>query len=96
MKIKSYTELFIFIVTAELVVGLSVLVTGDFSGFFDNYAQPPLMPPAWVFPVVWVILYALMSISAYLVYSSDGSSQYPKSSVGDFCGIYEHCSCRYK
>lgn len=82
MKIKSYTELFIFIVTAELVGVLSALVTGDFSGFFKNYAQPPLMPPAWVFPVVWVILYALMGISAYLVYSSDGSDEAKKRALG--------------
>ena len=45
MKIKSYTELFIFIVTAELVGALSALVTGDFSGFFNKYSQPPLLPP---------------------------------------------------
>lgn len=96
MKIKSYTELFIFIVTAKLVGVLSALVTGDFSGFFDNYAQPPLMPPAWVFSVVWVILYALMGISSYLVYSSDGGSQYPISSVGDFCCLSENCRCCYK
>lgn len=82
MKIKSYTELFIFIVTAELVGVLSALVTGDFSGFFDKYLQPPLMPPAWVFPVVWVILYALMGISAYLVYSSDGSDEAKKRALG--------------
>ena len=81
MKIKSYTELFIFIVTAELVGVLSALVTGDFGGFFDKYAQPPLMPPAWVFPVVWVILYALMGISAYLVYSSDGSDEAKKRAL---------------
>ena len=96
MKIKSYTELFIFIVTAELVGVLSALLTGDFSGFFDKNLQSPLMPPAWVFPVVWVILYALMGISAYLVYSSDGGSQYTQSSVGVFCCLSEHCSCRYK
>lgn len=96
MKIKSYTELFIFIVTAEYVGGLSALVTGNFSGFFDKYAQPPLMPPAWVFPEVWVILYAFMGISAYLVYSSGGSSRYPISSVGVFCCLSEHCRCCYK
>lgn len=82
MKIKSYTELFIFIVTAELVGALSALVTGDFSGFFDKYLQPPLMPPAWIFPVVWVILYALMGISAYLVYLSDGSNEAKKPALG--------------
>ena len=26
--------------------------------------KPPLTPPAWVFPVVWVVLYALMGIGA--------------------------------
>lgn len=73
MKIK-YTELFIFIVSAELVGALSALITGDFAGFFDRYASPPLMPPAWLFPVVWAVLYALMGISAYLIYFSDGSA----------------------
>lgn len=67
MKIK-YTELFIFIVSAELVGALSALITGDFAGFFDRYASPLLMPPAWLFPVVWAVLYALMGISAYLIY----------------------------
>ena len=69
MKIK-YTELFIFIVSAELVGAQSALITGDFAGFFDRYASSLLMPPAWLFPVVWAVLYALMGISAYLIYLS--------------------------
>lgn len=73
MKIK-YTELFIFIVSAELVGALSALITGDFGSFFDRYASPPLMPPSWLFPVVWAVLYALMGISAYLIYFSDGNA----------------------
>lgn len=73
MKIK-YTELFIFIVSAELVGALSALITGDFAGFFDRYASPLLMPLAWLFPVVWAVLYALMGISAYLIYFYDGSA----------------------
>ena len=32
--------------------------------FGQTAIQPPLSPPAWVFPVVWTILYALMGISA--------------------------------
>lgn len=32
-----------------------------------SVVQPPLAPPMWLFPVVWVILYALMGIGAYLV-----------------------------
>jgi tryptophan-rich sensory protein len=46
---------------------------GFFAGFLSRqgtniYAQtaikPPLTPPGWLFPVVWVILYALMGIGA--------------------------------
>ena len=33
--------------------------------------QPPLSPPAWVFPVVWTILFTLMGISAARVYLSE-------------------------
>ena len=73
MKIK-YTELLIFIVSAELVGALSALITGDFDSFFDRYASPPLMPHSWLFPVVWAVLYALMGISAYLIYFSHGSA----------------------
>lgn len=73
MKIK-YTELLIFIVSAELVGALSALITGDFVSFFDRYASPPLMPHSWLFPVVWAVLYALMGISAYLIYFSHGSA----------------------
>ena len=32
--------------------------------------QPPLSPPAWLFPIVWTILFALMGISAARVYMS--------------------------
>lgn len=30
--------------------------------------QPPLSPPAWLFPVAWTILYILMGIACFLVW----------------------------
>ena len=32
--------------------------------FSETAAQPPLSPPAWLFPIVWGILYGLMGTSA--------------------------------
>ncbi len=61
----------IFIVSAELTGALSALLTGSFSALFEKYKEPPLLPPAWLFPVVWTILYAVMGYSAYLVSISD-------------------------
>ena len=66
----SVTDLLLFIVTAQLAGTVSALVSGGFSGFYLQLEKPPLSPPAWVFPVVWTILYTLMGISAYMIYSS--------------------------
>ncbi len=44
------------------------LLTRDAMGQFSALNQPPLAPPAWLFPVAWTILYALMGISSYLIY----------------------------
>lgn len=39
--------------------------------FSTTALQPPLSPPAWVFPIVWGILYALMGISAARIALTD-------------------------
>ena len=67
MKKRSITEALIYIISAELAGVLSALLTGSFSDFYDKFKEPPLLPPAGLFPVVWTILYALMGISAYIV-----------------------------
>ena len=71
MKKFSFTELIISIVFAELVGAVSALLAGDFRGLYTELIQPPLSPPAWVFPVVWAVLYALMGITSYMIYRSD-------------------------
>ena len=50
---------------------LSSLLTGGSMADFENLQKPPLSPPGWLFPVVWTILYTLMGIASYLVYTSD-------------------------
>lgn len=73
MKKIKWTDLIIFIVTAELVGAISALLSGQYKDFFTGLKQPPLAPPAVVFPIVWAILYAVMGIGAYLVYVSEDS-----------------------
>lgn len=49
--------------------GLATLLSGG----MDSYKiinQPPLSPPAWVFPVVWTVLYLLMGEASYRVLTS--------------------------
>ena len=71
MKKNNLYDLLIFVLSAELAGVLSSLFAGDISAVYETLEKPPLSPPSWVFPIVWIILYALMGISAFLVYRSD-------------------------
>ncbi len=51
----------------EAVGGLSALLTKDGMERFLTLRQPPLSPPQWVFPVVWMLLFFLMGVASYLV-----------------------------
>lgn len=64
-------------ITLTLAVGgLSALLTMENTmAFQDQVAQPPLSPPAWLFPVVWTVLYVLMGISAARVSLTEVSAQ---------------------
>ncbi len=59
--------LFFFLFTFGLA-GLGTLLGGSPS--VEGLDVPPLYPPAWLFPVAWSILYALMSYAAYRVFLS--------------------------
>ncbi|MFT3950960.1 MAG: TspO/MBR family protein [Oscillospiraceae bacterium] len=81
MKKQKITELLISIAIAELVGVLSGLLAGNSAEFYSGLVKPPLSPPGWLFPVVWPILYALMGISAYLIYASDADGQKKKKAL---------------
>ena len=42
---------------------LSSFLVGNFSELYTNVNTPDFAPPAWIFPVVWTILYILMGVS---------------------------------
>ena len=50
---------------------LAGLLTRNSMEVFLLVEKPPLSPPAWLFPVVWTLLYILMGISSYLILTSD-------------------------
>ncbi len=68
---KSKTKTFILFTAIPLLVGIVAgLLTRGSMETFSRLNQPPLSPPGILFPIVWTILYALMGIASYLVYSS--------------------------
>ena len=63
---------FIISVLIPLAVGgLSALLSRDGMMSFDIIQKPPLTPPAILFPIAWTILYVLMGIASYFVFTSD-------------------------
>ena len=81
MKRIKWTELLISVISAELVGVLSALLSGGFSERYSELIQPPFAPSGAVFPVVWTILYALMGISAYIIWQSAGGLIIGKKAV---------------
>ena len=81
MKKHNISDMLIYIISAEIIGAVSALLAGGFSDFFNKYEEPPLLPPGWLFPVVWTILYAVMGYSAYLVTHSYGETAQKKTAL---------------
>lgn len=65
-----------WILLAEAVGGLSGWLTRDGAkAYSESIIQPPLSPPALVFPIVWGILFALMGIGAARIYLASPSRE---------------------
>lgn len=59
----------IFLTVLPLAVGgAAAVLTMDAMAQYSAQPQPPLAPPAWVFPAVWTVLYLLMGAASRRVY----------------------------
>lgn len=59
-------KLVVSLVLPLLVGGLGALLGGGMKSF-KTVVKPDWTPPAFLFPIVWTILYLLMGISSYLI-----------------------------
>ncbi len=74
--------LFVCIAVPLTVGGLSALLTRSGMKSFEYTLKPPLTPPGWVFAIVWTVLYILMGIASYIVYTSNGSARERRAALG--------------
>ena len=70
MKAKKIEPILISILFPLAVGLISSLFANGTRFTYQQLVKPPLSPPAFIFPIVWTILYVLMGISAYLISSS--------------------------
>lgn len=81
MRKINYLALAISIAIAELTGAFSAFLSGNIEGTYKSFVQPPLSPPAIVFPITWIILYALMGAAAYFVWDSVRGSDSDKKNA---------------
>ena len=65
---KKYRGFIISIAIALAVGGLSALLTRENMRLFSEVNKPLFTPPAFLFPVVWTILYILMGFSSAVIF----------------------------
>lgn len=93
MKLKNVWRLIAAIAVCELagIVG-SFFTAPEIPTWYSTLAKPMLNPPDWVFAPVWTILFALMGVAAFLIWSayakaSDGQAKRTiKIALGVFLG----------
>jgi tryptophan-rich sensory protein len=85
MKINNTFKLIIAIVVSELsgIIG-SVFTASSVSSWYVTLSKPALNPPSAVFGPVWTTLYALMGISAFLIWKRGLDRKDVKAALGIF------------
>lgn len=70
---------FVFVLLSQLagVVG-SLFTASSVSSWYTTINKPPFNPPSWVFGPVWILLYTMMGIAAYLVWQKYNISETAK------------------
>ncbi|MDE6701354.1 MAG: tryptophan-rich sensory protein [Acetatifactor sp.] len=66
------------IISIAIPLGIGILSSLLAPNIPETYAtlyKPPLAPQAWLFPVVWTILYVLMGVASYLIYQSPAGEE---------------------
>lgn len=66
------------------VGGLASLLSGGGMEIFAVLEKPPLSTPGWLFPIVWTILYILMGLASYYIYTADE----PKDKITGALTVY--------
>lgn len=65
-----WKKLLICIAIPLVIGGLAGFLTRSGMAAFQSLNKPPLSPPGWLFPIVWTILYILMGIASYIVWTA--------------------------
>lgn len=67
---KFHWKQFLFYVLTPIILGSIVGLLTNMGSSYQSFTKPPFAPNKAVFMVVWIVLYFLMGLSAYLIATS--------------------------
>ncbi len=86
MKNKRISTMIIAVLIPLAVRVFSAFLTGSDMKIYESMNRPFLAPPGWVFPIVWTILYIMMGIASYLVYTADADAEKKRKALMFYAG----------
>lgn len=75
-------KLIISILIAQLagIIG-SIFTSSSVSTWYQSLIKPDFTPPSWIFAPVWIILYLLMGIALYLIWSKGFKNKHVRIAI---------------
>ena len=84
-KIKNITRLIASILICQLAALIgSAFNSASINTWYTTINKPGFLPPNWLFPVVWTILFIMMGVSLYLVWKENIRKKAVKSALAAF------------
>ena len=65
MKNNNIQKLLISFCIVAFFVLLSMIFTKGSMEFYNELKQPKFAPPSWLFPIVWTVIYTILTITLY-------------------------------
>ncbi len=79
----------IFVIVAELAGNIGAIFTiTAIPTWYAALAKPSFTPPNWLFGPVWIVLFALMGVSAYLIYEKGAKNKEVRIALSVFAAQF--------
>lgn len=84
LTLRSFSQLVLAVLVCQSAGIIGSLAVTAVSGQYALLAKPELAPPGWIFGPVWIALYTLMGIAAWLIYRQGPQKQQVRQALQIF------------
>lgn len=74
-KFKPVALLISLVITLSIAYIASLFTRPEIAGWYSNLNKPAFNPPSWLFAPVWITLYIMIAVAAYLVWQKRERSE---------------------